>query len=117
MAKSIRKRTRKRVARGTIQTSRTTRRDGESEETTEASKEISEAVEGEPGYVGITGGLTKNLGNFNSAKISATVSLPFTDSGDDSVREAYTRASALVDEFLDAEYKKAVGEEGEAGDE
>jgi hypothetical protein len=107
----VRKRTRKRVARGSISTSRTTRVEGEEHEITEeVSKEFSEKVIGEPGYMGVTGGLTKNLGNFNSAKVSVTVTLPFTDNGDESARAAYARASGLVDEFLDSEYKKAIGE-------
>lgn len=112
---SVRKRTRKRGARGSVQTSRRIRTaEHEEEHVEETSKEFNEPVEGEPGYVGVTGGLTKNLGNFNSAKVSVTVTLPFTDQGDDSVREAYSRGSALVDEFIDAEYKKAIGEkEGE----
>lgn len=108
---SVRKRTRQRGARGAIQTSRATRIAGETEEdVSETSKEFQERVEGEPAYIGVTGGLTKNLGNFNSCKVSVTVSLPFTDGGDDSARAAYSRASGLVDEFLDSEYKKAIGE-------
>ena len=108
--KAVRKRTRKRGARGSVKTSRTVREDGK-ENTQEGGKEFTEIVVGEPGYVTVTGGMTKNLGNFNSCKVGVSITLPFTDEGDGSVREAYERNTAMVDEFLDVEYKKAMGTE------
>ena len=111
MKKAIRKRTRKRAARGSVQTSRTTRSNNGEEVTKEDSKELTEEVADDVGYITVSGGLTKNLGDFNSCKVSVSVTLPFTDEGDASVRKAYKRNTEMVDEFLDSEYKKAMGTE------
>jgi len=107
----IRKRARATGARGTISSSRTVKKDGESKEkVTETSKEITTRLPvSDPAYVRVDGGITKNLGDYNSAKIGVSVSLPCLPD-EKSIRECYAKASALVDEFMDEEYKAAIGE-------
>lgn len=60
------------------------------------------------GFVTVEGGVTKNLGDYNSARISVSVSLPClpTVKG---AEEAYIKISELVDRLLDEEYQKAIG--------
>lgn len=110
-----RKRTRRASGRGSVVKQSTVLVEGETDETSsEISEDFDVPLSGnqEPAYVSVTGGMTKNLGDYNSAKLSVTVTLPFDYTGEDSeVRDAYAKSSALVDEFLDEEYKKAVGEE------
>lgn len=110
-ATRIRHRTLQTGARGTINSSREVKTSGAaSAAVSEISKEIQATVKDpNPGYVGVTGGLTKNMGDYNSIKVAVQVSLP-CEPTDQGVKDAYAKASALVDEFLDAEYKAAVGE-------
>lgn len=60
------------------------------------------------GYVTVEGGLTKNLGDYNSARISVSVSLPCVPTIQ-GAREAYLKISELVDELMDEEYNKVIG--------
>lgn len=62
-----------------------------------------------PAYVRVDGGLTKNLGEYESAKLSVSISIPCHPE-DKSIRKAYGRVSGLVEECLDAEYSKVMGE-------
>lgn len=60
-----------------------------------------------PGFVSVGGGITKNLGDFNSAKISVTVSLPCfpTIAG---AKAKYEDVSDLVDDLMEKENKKVM---------
>ena len=107
--KTVRKRTRRKSAEATIQVDTTATKDGEEKVVTDKRHSKPVAIEGEAAYVGVTGGMTVNTGNFNSAKLAVHVSLPFTHTGDESVRATYEVASALVDEFIAKEHAKAVG--------
>jgi len=62
-----------------------------------------------PAYVGVNQNLTKNMGDYNSIKIGVHVSIPCLPD-DDSIRDAYDRATELVGEFLDAEYDAAIAD-------
>jgi hypothetical protein len=60
------------------------------------------------GFVTVEGGITKNLGDYNSARISVSVSLP-CDPTVAGAKKAYTKISQLVDSLLAEEYSKAIG--------
>ena len=112
MKKAIRKRTKKVGARGAVHVSRSVKSSGEADEhVSETSKEIQTGVNHpNPAYVRVDGGLTKNLGDYNSAKVGVSVSMP-CEPNEKSVRKCYEKTSKLVDEFMDEEFKNAVGEE------
>jgi hypothetical protein len=61
-----------------------------------------------PAYVTVSGGITKNLGDFNSAKIGIEVTMPClpTQAG---VEECYAEISAIVDHLMDVEHMKVMG--------
>ena len=61
-----------------------------------------------PAWVKVGGGLTKNLGEYESAKLFVSVEIPCGIS-DKKIRAAYKRASGLVDAFLEEEYKNVIG--------
>lgn len=103
------KRARKRGARGSISVSSTVTKGGEKSESETVSKEMTREVPDNPAYVGVSGGMTKNLGDFNSAKINVSVTLP-CENTQDALQATYEEASELVDGWLDSEYKKAVEE-------
>ena len=63
-----------------------------------------------PGYVGVKGGITKNLGNFESARIEISISLPCHPS-DAGLEETYQKATAFVDDLIARELRKVTGEE------
>jgi len=107
---SVRKRSRVVGARGTIAVSREVKSSGDAQaKVTEVNKEITtELNHPNPAYVRVDGGLTKNLGDYNSAKVGVSVSLPCLPD-EASLRKCYADASKLVDEFMDAEYKLAIG--------
>lgn len=52
--------------------------------------------------VRVSGGLTKNMGNFNSVRVNVSVELP-TEPDDASLEAAYARASRLVQDYIDRE--------------
>jgi predicted RNA-binding protein len=58
-----------------------------------------------PGMVQVAGGVTKNLGDFNSFKMSVSVSLPCFPSIE-GARAKYEEVSELVDELMEKENKK-----------
>lgn len=110
---AVRQRTRQTGGRGTVLVERTVRQNGEEATTTSPSREIEEKVElANPAYVSVNGGLTKNMGDYNSVKIGVSVSLP-SGTSDEELRETYQRASALVDEFMDGEYRAAIEDVGD----
>jgi hypothetical protein len=65
----------------------------------------------DPAYVSIGAGLTENLGNFESLRLDARVSLPCAND-DASIKKAADRASKLVQEFIEQERRAALGQEG-----
>ncbi len=106
---AVRNRGSKNVSRGTTKV------------TTDApnvSVEIDDEVESEvnsinPGYVSVTAGITKNLGNYESAKIGVTVSLPCEPSLE-GAESKYSDVSDLVDKLMDEEFKRVNGENTES---
>lgn len=71
-------------------------------------KESRNRPQGSEGYVTVEGGITKNLGDYNSARISVSVSLPCAPTIN-GAKEAYKKISELVDDLLNEEYEKAIG--------
>jgi hypothetical protein len=71
-------------------------------------KKTSRKKEKNVGYVTVEGGITKNLGDYNSARISVSVSLPCGPTIE-GAKEAYISISELVDTLLNEEYEKAIG--------
>jgi hypothetical protein len=63
------------------------------------------------GYVTVEGGVTKNLGDYNSARIGVTVSLPCQPSLE-AAEKAYAQISKLVDKLMNEEYDKVMSTEG-----
>lgn len=108
---SVRKRSRKTGARGTIAISSEVKSSGDVKAKVSAvNKEIVTELDcANPAYVRVDGGLTKNLGDYNSAKIGVSVSLPCLPNKD-AIKACYKEASELVDEFMDSEYKNAIGD-------
>jgi hypothetical protein len=64
-------------------------------------------VEGVGGFVTVEGGITKNLGDYNSARIGVTVCLPCGPTVKDA-EEAYKAVSTLVDKLMNEEYDKVM---------
>lgn len=112
----VRQRTRTRTETGTISTNRRTRVNGEVTEHEGPPRQIEQTVNGpEVGYVQVGGKLTKNMGDYNSATISVSVTLPSAPD-DASIRATKARAAALVDEFMDEEYKAAIDDSTDEDD-
>jgi len=64
-----------------------------------------------PGFVAVGGSMTVNLGDYESVKVSVTVTLPsFPD--DASMKKTYTRCARMVDEFLNKELAVATNKDG-----
>jgi hypothetical protein len=74
------------------------------------SKETTE-IKQHMGYVTVEGGITKNLGDYNSARIGVTVSLPCEPSLE-GAQKAYAEISKLVDKLMNEEYDKVMSTEG-----
>lgn len=66
------------------------------------------AFQGPVGYVNVDGGITKNMGDFNSVRVRVSISLPCYPE-DTEIRRAYVHASTLIDELLPSELDKACG--------
>ena len=62
-----------------------------------------------PARIRVDGGLTKNLGDYESARLSVSVEIPCGIS-DDEIVEAYRRISSLVEKLLEEEYQQVIGE-------
>jgi hypothetical protein len=60
-------------------------------------------------FVTVEGGVTKNLGDYNSAKISISITMP-CDPTLEATREMYGKLSDLVDELMEEEYAKVIGD-------
>lgn len=65
-----------------------------------------------PARVRVCGSVTRNLGDFNSARVEVSIEMPCYPE-ESEVRRVYDWASALLDEMVPAELAKATGE-GEA---
>jgi len=70
-----------------------------------------DSLPADPAYVSIGAGLTENLGNFESLRIDARVSLPCAND-DVVIKQTAERASKLVQEFIEQERRAALGQEG-----
>lgn len=66
------------------------------------------AFEGPVGYVNVDGGITKNMGDFNSVRVRVSISLPVYPV-DSEIRRAFQHASNLLDDLLPSELDKAMG--------
>lgn len=106
---AVRNRGSKNVARGSSKVTTNTP-DIEVEILDELDSDISSV---NPGYVSVTAGITKNLGNYESAKIGVTVSLPCEPSIE-GAEARYTDVSVLVDRLMDEEFKRVSGEDSES---
>ena len=84
--------------------------DKNAEEIVTERRQVVDDLPEHPASIQVTGGLTKNLGNYESAKMSIAVSVPCA-SDDNTLRKTYKRISALVEELLDCEYERVVGED------
>lgn len=62
------------------------------------------------GYVTVEGGITKNLGDYNSARIGVVVCLP-CEPTIEGAKEAYVEISKLVDKLMNEEYDKVMSTE------
>lgn len=61
----------------------------------------------DPAYVRVDGSMTINLGDYNSAKVSVSVSLPCLPV-EEEIRRAYDFASSMVDSYLEEEQSKVI---------
>jgi hypothetical protein len=59
-----------------------------------------------PAYVRVGGGITKNLGDFNSLRVDISVSLPCPPN-EEAINTAYTSASSIVDTLISQELENA----------
>lgn len=64
--------------------------------------------ETDPGFVTVGGGVTRNLGDFNSAKVEVRVSLPCYPEASE-VERCYQVASATVDDMIRRELELVGG--------
>tara|TARA_R110002153_G_scaffold26421_5_gene82937 strand:+ start:17261 stop:17611 length:351 start_codon:yes stop_codon:yes gene_type:complete len=111
--KPIRKRVRKHGARGTATISSSMNKE---ESVKDVSREIDSVIKDtNAAYVRVDGGITKNLGDYNSARISVSVNMP-CEPNEKAIRKCYKKTSTLVDEFIDEEYKAVVGDRGGEGE-
>jgi hypothetical protein len=67
--------------------------------------------EANPAYVGVSGSTTKNLGNYESLKVSVSVNLPCAPTAP-AVRKTFDAASEMVAEFIKLEIDNALGVQG-----
>ena len=61
-------------------------------------------------FVTVEGGITKNLGDYNSARISVSITMP-CDPTFEGARNMYSKLSDLVDELMNEEYEKVIESE------
>lgn len=66
-----------------------------------------------PARVRVSGSVTRNLGDYNSARVEVMIEMPCYPV-ESEVRRVYDWASTLLDEMVPAELAKATGETGEA---
>lgn len=65
-----------------------------------------------PARVRVVGSVTRNLGDYNSARVEVMVEVPCYPE-DSEITRAYDYASSLVDKFIPQELSKAVGNDTE----
>lgn len=63
-----------------------------------------------PARVRVSGGLTKNLGDYESARISVSIEMPCGNTPA-AVRKAYKKVRRLVEKCMEDEYREVIGEE------
>lgn len=63
-----------------------------------------------PARVRVCGSVTRNLGNYNSARVEVAIEVPCNPEQSD-IEAAYNFASGLIDQYIPAELEKAVGTE------
>lgn len=61
-----------------------------------------------PAFIQVSGGMTKNLGNYESCKLGISISVPCA-TDEESIRETYQRVSDLLDELMQTENDKLMG--------
>lgn len=61
-----------------------------------------------PARVRVTGSVTRNLGDYNSARVEVMVELPCYPEQSE-IQRAYEHASSLVDKYIPQELDKATG--------
>lgn len=66
------------------------------------------AFHGPVAYVRVAGSVTKNLGDYNSARVEVSVSLPCYPKPEE-INQTYRAASLMVDEFVSRELDIATG--------
>ena len=93
-----------------ISTSRETSVRGESIEKVENTDKVDVSLENirNPAYVMIKGGLTKNIGNFESVRVDVSVSMPCAPN-DQAILETYGKVSLMVDDLITREQAIALG--------
>lgn len=63
-----------------------------------------------PARVRVTGSVTRNLGDYNSARVEVMVEVPCYPENSE-IERAYAYASSLIDQYIPQELDKAVGSE------
>jgi hypothetical protein len=81
----------------------------DAEETSSERRIVVDDLPEHPAYVRVDGGLTKNLGDYESARLSVSISIP-CHIDNDSIKDSYERVSKLVESCLDEEFEKVVGD-------
>lgn len=66
--------------------------------------------EAEPARISVKGGITKNMGDYNSIRVDVEVVMPCYPVKSE-IDRAYDACSRFIDEYLSAELSKAQGEE------
>lgn len=120
MSDSIPPRPRRRAvshsAEGSIVSGASVQRAGQQEPMHETSHAIpvDTPLPPDPAYVSVGAGITENLGNYESLRLDARVTLPCGTS-DAEIAAAKERASAFVVQFIEEERQRAHGTEGVTG--
>jgi len=86
------------------------KKSGQELEITPATTETTNTQFGKPvAFVTVEGGVTKNLGDYNSAKIAVSVTMPCEPTME-AAKQMYNKLSDLVDELMNEEYEKVIGD-------
>lgn len=96
-------------AKGSISVSSELKDSGEVKSKKDETKREVESVIKDPhaAYVRVDGGITKNLGDYNSVKIGVSISMPCEPTFK-AINKCYKKTSKLVDELMDKEYSSVV---------
>ncbi len=68
-----------------------------------------------PAHVMIKGGITRNMGDYNSVSVAVSVTMPCAPT-DEAIQSTYEKIAATVDDLLNNELAVATGEEVGATD-